>query len=817
MSLAAADMPVSEAPAQADGGDDDAETPVGLERFRSLERRTVNKDLNPVEIAPDLTALVAQPGDSETPWVSEVRSELLDYDGIRSVSVEPVGTADTALHLWLTEPRPAWLSVPQISSDVSEIVVRTISGEESLLAPQVTVGGRALADELIRRSFSGSIRWLALFALLAAGALGWRMEWRRGLLAAVALVGSVYFGSQVALRSVGEFDGTLATSPLIGAVAGLALGLIVCLRVVRWYRSSVEGDEADLIRRSLMEVANDISLVLGGVVLVIGVLWIGGALVRPLAGVVIGGLVGASFSAAVFGPGMAVLHRSHPVADNTLDINLPDGRQLVSLSVVGLLAITVVLAAFMFRTPGVDLLDHRALDDGSAAHAVGSRLGGGPGDPTDAVVVTGSSESIEAWSRAAASLSDVAWVDTPSNRYSGAEVGPVDPVQSLASELHVGQRSEAFAVVVPSVPIRSVDGAGLLNDLETLGDGGLGITEGARSLDRGSTTLLVVTVLLFALVGGGAVMVDTENLGFATTSVILRLVGGAATVGIYQLLTSDAPAAESLTAFALISVIVGMFELEFLHDRLQRGLSLGSGLGQAATLTAGLMAAAGLVVAFGRTLGGGPNVGRFGLGLAVALVIEVAVGFIVLRPVLFGENAAYHTVARPFRSTLHAAQRPARGKPASIDDPYWRRLVTDLLIAEFGLQTDPEVSELDQVFLDGTPLFRQAAEQHQNLSAANLRVTGRAPQLRRVETFREGPSSMLSVTVDHPERHLVDHDGTVYGVRRSERRSTMLWLVSPEPGRYRIAESIELGSASLDDNDPDAASEKFPEVASVVG
>ena len=104
-------------------------------------------------------------------------------------------------------------------------------------------------------------------------------------------------------------------------------------------------------------------------------------------------------------------------------------------------------------------------------------------------------------------------------------------------------------------------------------------------------------------------------------------------------------------------------------------------------------------------------------------------------------------------------------------------------MAEFGLQTDPATTRVDEVFLDGTPLFAQASEQHRSLSASGLRVSGRAPQIKRVETFREGPSIMVSVTVDHPERHLVDRDGTVYGVRRAQRRSTMGWETLRSPMR----------------------------------
>jgi Co/Zn/Cd efflux system component len=794
----------------------EGEVTDGLERFGSLDGPAVSKDLDPFQVAPDLTVLVARAGEAGDAWVSDTRAGLLDYDAVKSVAVQPVGE-DTAFHLWLVEPRPAWLSFNRIADELHELTVESVTADDSLVAPAIWVGGRARADGLIVGSFAGSVHWLALVAVMIGALLAWRLDWRRGLLSGVALVGSTYFGSRVGLGSAGEFDGTITTSPLVGAVAGLATALVICLRVMRWYRRDVDGDGADLIRRSLMEVVNDLVLALGAMVVVIGVLWIGGGLFRPLVGVVIGGLVGAAFTAAVVAPGLAVLHASNPSRIGQLEFRLPDGRQLVLLTVVGLVAILAVLAAFMFRSPGVDLLDHRSLDGDDPAHLVGARLGQGPGDPTDAVVAIGTDDRVEAWARAVSSFSDVAWVDTASGRYTGAGVDSVDPLQSLASEMHLGQRSEPVAVLVPSVPIRSADGARLLDTLETAADGGVELTEAARSLDRGSVTLVVLIVVLLALAGAGVVMIETENLGFAASSFALRLAGGAATVGVYRLLATDASAADTVAVLAVVGLLVGLFELEFMHDRLHSNELSRCTEGLSALLAAGAMVVAGLVLALGSVFGGGPGAGLFGLTLAVALGIELAVGSLVLRPVLFGEDAAYHTVARPFRSTIHSGQRPARSKPLSVDDPQWRRLVTDLLIAEFGLQTDPEVSRLEDVFLDGTPLYRQAAAQHRNLSSAHLRVTGLAPQVRRVETFREGRSTMLSVTVDHPERHLIDHDGTVYGVRKPERRSSMLWLVSSEPGQFRIAESIQLGSVSLDDDDSDTTSTVFPEVASVVG
>ena len=808
--------------------DNTDEVGVGLDRFGALDGPVASKTLDPVDVATDVTVKVARPGDVDAAWVADTRSELLGYDGVKSVAVQFLGDDETAFHLWLVDPRPAWLPPAQIAADVQAIVSEAALIEGDLLAPEVVVGGRVIADHRITELYDSLVNWLALFALVVAVALLRWVDWRRVALLAVAFVGSIYFGSKVVQNTFERFDGSITTTPVLGALAGFAVACVVALRLIHWHEEESLGskaapddnagasDGADLITRSLLSIINDLILVLGSVVVVLGILWIGGGLIRPLAAVVIGGLVGAAFSAAVVAPGFALVNTSAGGGGNMIS-ELPDGRQLALLPVLGLVAILAILGSFLFRGAGVDLLDHRVLDESDAAHVVGDRLGNGPGDPSDAVVVTGPAEALAPFAEAAAALSDVAWVDTPDRRYTGTGPGDVAVIESLAAVEHLGSRTEPFAVVVPSVPIRSGEGADLISDLAVLTEGNLELTEGANSIQRGSTALVVLAVVLLALVGAGTVFVETENAGFAATSLVLRLLGGAATIGIYRLVNPGGSAGESMAALALVAIFVGLFELEFLNQRLRHGRRATVALGLSALGAAVFVALAAVVIALLALFGSWPTASGFGLAVAVALLIEIVVGFMVLRPLLFGEDAVYHTLARPFRSSLQSVQPGRTGKPVSVDDPQWRRLVNDLLIAEFGLQTDPEAGNLDQVFLDGTPLYRQAAEQHGNLSSAHLRVTGLAPQLRTVETYREAPSGVLSVTVDHPERQLVDQTGTVHGVRKPERRSTMLWVVSPEPGQFRIAESIELGAVSLDEQDPDAASTTFPEVAGVVG
>ena len=858
-----------------------------LSKFGALAPGDVADVGSPGDLAPDVSLLVDRAGSpageagagsddadavDDGRWWIQVRDQLLDRPEVASVAVDFPANDATVFHVGLNEAEIRSMSLAEFVDFLADLVAAEAAPSDG---PDVAVvtGGRALTDAAIAGRFGTTVRWLALLALLLAGYVGWRLGPRRGVVMALAWGGSVLLAGRITGRVVGPFDGTVVTGPLVGAAAGLLFALVVGLRLVKWYEDPVSTDGADAIQRSLTEVVGDVVLVLGGLIAVVGVLWIAGGSGRAVVAVVVGGLVGAAFTGAVVALSLAALGSEDGRRVGLLPVAVPSGGHLMVLTVLGLVGLLLVLSTFGFRSPGRDLIDYRALPGDDSTRVVGDRLGAGPGDPTEAlvtVVEASSSETTDTWARAVATLSNVAWVDTANARFAGAGSEPVDPTQSLASEEQLGFDSVELAVIVPAVPIRSAEGAQLVDEVVRLADERVEIHGAAGPVGRGSTILIVAAVLLLALAGAGTILVETDNTGYTLTSFLLRVLGGAATVGIYRLVSAEASAAETIAALTLVAAAVSLFELEYLHDRVRFGdrwsasaglititgpdpaepvpVNGSNGVGgdhtdhdaelvatsplppdDPATATdpaavpgrAGLLAVVGLLIAacwisLTRLVGGGPTVGRFGFGLAVALIIEITLGILVLRPALLGEEAAYHSVARPLRSKLHTGQRRQRHQPISVDDPAWRRLVSDLLMAEFALQTDPAATRVAEVFLEGTPLYTQASEQHRNLLASGLRVSGRAPQIKRVETFREGPSIMVSVTVDHPERHLVDSEGRVYGIRRAQRRSTMLWLVGLDSGAVRIAESIDTGSVPLDvDNTPDKTS--FPEVATVSG
>ncbi len=129
-------------------------------------------------------------------------------------------------------------------------------------------------------------------------------------------------------------------------------------------------------------------------------------------------------------------------------------------------------------------------------------------------------------------------------------------------------------------------------------------------------------------------------------------------------------------------------------------------------------------------------------------------------------------------------------------DPQWRRIVQGLLRAEFSFQNDPANAELSTVFVENTPVFDELVEHNLALRSNGFRVVGKGPRLVKVQAVDASSPVTIAITVDHPERRLMDRDGRLLGVRRPERREGMLWLAQDPSGRYRIAEAVDLGTAA---------------------
>ncbi len=726
--------------------------------------------------------------------------------------------------------------------------------------PQVLLGGRMLTDQLLADGYQGTVWMLALLAAAAALAMGFRFGRWEALVAGMTWPVSVFLAGSVGAQAVDGFNGTIVTTPVVAAVAGFVTTIVLGLRLLLWYETPHGDDGAIMVRSSLAAIGVELSLIVSGFLAVLGLFWLFGGATGALVAVVVGSVIAGLFTAAVMAPVLAGLHLARPGAmgqswsrgpnldrpprGHLLPVTPPTGDRLNLLAVLGLGLGLLLLGGFMFRNPGPATVDHRSLGEDTGAYQVGELLAGS-GDPTQAVVALLSEETGTDWLDGVVGDASVAWVDTIDTRYlAGGPQEAVDGVSLLSSSvvgsLAVGDDGEAAldalsmsrrVLIVPAVSLRSQEGEILLQNLAD-------VSAGAASLDgpmidqqesQGSRPLLLFTVVLLAAAAALAVHVVTENVDQSVTTFVLRLLGGAALAGLYSLVAGSPPALETVAVVAVLALCSGIFELEFLKADEDTPADVGragnGGVhsteagppGQVATLALATLVVAGLAVSLSRWFGSPAPTGRFGIGLAIAALFELVVFALALRPVLLGQQAVFHAAARPLRRAVvpgrHGLHRPGNVH----DDPVWHRVASDLLLAEFLLENDPVAAQADTVFLANTPAHIQASSRIERLHSNSLRVSGRSPVIRKVAVIRDGAKTALSVTVDDPQRHLVDRTGAIHGVRHSRRRSLVLWLVRSPDGYYRVAELLETGSAlipELPDHGPEVAESGRPLVGS---
>ncbi|MGI9595766.1 MAG: hypothetical protein ACR2QK_06385 [Acidimicrobiales bacterium] len=747
--------------------------------------------------APDIALLVSDIDDDQ-------RARLIDrleaIDGVGRASADPVGGRETVLYLTGSGPGEGNRPVDAVVGE-AERLVADLAPEAGLL-----VGGAALVDDALDDRFDTTVLALVLLAAVAGAASGVIFGLKRGLLTGAAMALTVYCAGNIGSQVGGDFDGTISTTALPGALAGLVVAATLSVRLLIWYRRPVGVDGADMIRHSILELVPELALVFSG-------LFVSAVLVElldpgrsPLTVVAISGVVAAIVLLAVLAPGLTILIDEPEERTGWLPASFPDGRDLPLLILVAVAMVPVALSLFAFGQPARPLLDADQLATDSEPAIVAARLKVAGGDATNALVATKSAETAQAdfdgWAEVIVERSVVERVDTASGRY--LPTGRID-IDETASLVPPG--SEGAAVIVLNVSPRSEVGQDVTSRLAAmpLAGGQPRITGDAADAAgvAGSRTAIIVAVVTLALAAATGVHVLTQNAAQSAVAFLLRLIGGGASVGVYRLMVVDATMAESLTVLATLGLGVGLYELEFIQRPVpvgepgaaRRGVEANPG--QFAAFGLVLLGLGGLVVAVAVLFGGGPSTGRFGLGLLAAVVVELLTGIVLLRPALLGQRAAFHTAVRPVRIALHSGNERQSEATLGPEDPTWRRVVGDLLQAEFRLQSQPGDADLDSVFVRDTPLFRQATTHHGNLADAGLRIVGRSPRLRSLKTVSGRSPITLAVTVDHPERHLVDGTGSVVGVRKPERRSGVLWLSDDGDGSFRIAESVELGSVPL--------------------
>ncbi len=750
-------------------------------------------------VAPDIAIVADGVGDASG---VAVVAGLSSIDGVGRATVDSIGEGSLVFYIddsGTGTSRP----VSAIASQARDIIAAELPDAD------VLVGGSALVDQDLSGHFD--VTTLAIVALAGAigGLLGIVFGWKRGLAVGAASALAVFCAGNIAGQVGGGFDGTMTTTSVPGALAGLVVAVTLSLRLLIWFRTPSGVDGAETIRHSISGLLPELALLFSGSMLAAVPVELLNPGRSPLTVVAISGLVAAVVILAAVAPALTVLRDEPEASARLLPLSVLDGRDfpLVILAAIGL--VLAALSLFAFRDPATALLDAEALPDDSEPAIVASRLLVGGGDATTALVATKpaatSQVDFEGWAVAIVERAEVERVDIASGRF--LSTGQV-AVEDTTLLLPAG--AEGVAVIVLNVSPRSEVGQEVTSRLAAtpLAGGRPGFTgEAADAADvAGSSSPVIVAIIALAVAGAVSVQVLTQNTAQSAVTLLLRLIGGGATVGVYRLMIPNATMSELLIVLALIAIGVGLFELEFLQDltgKVEEGRVAGQEAGRRPNPgqngAFGLVALGlgGLTMAPVVWLGGGPGTGRFGLGLLAAVMLEVLIGVLVLRPALLGQRAAFHTAVRPVRVAIHSGTDRGTESSNGPEDPTWRRVVGDLLQAEFRLQSQPAEADLEAVFVRDTPLYRQAATHHDNLAGAGLRIVGRSPRLRSLKTVTGRSPITLAVTVDHPERQLVDATGNVVGVRKAERRSGVLWLHHEPDGSFRIAESVELGSTPL--------------------
>ncbi|MGH1487891.1 MAG: hypothetical protein ACRBK7_00605 [Acidimicrobiales bacterium] len=759
---------------------------------------------------PDIALIVSDLDDRGTPILLD---RLGSIDGVMRVTSDVVSAEEVVFYLVRSNVGGA-RSVDAIVAQADRIVM-VVAPDASILA-----GGSAVVDQVLLGRFRATARALVFFGALVGLAMALAFGWRRGLLSAGALAITVACGASIGSQVGGDFDGTITTTAVPGALAALVVGIVMSLRLSLWFRRPVGDDGAEMIRNAAGDLLVEFALVFSGLVFSAVLVELLSPGRSPLTVVAISAIVAAVVVTAIMAPGLAILSGHRSAARFDVPVSIPDGRDL-PLLILGAVAVGLaIVSVFAFRQPGVALLDVDRLDAESAPALVAAKLAVAGGDATTALIATKpvdvSQADFEAWALGVVERPEVERVDLASGRL--LSTGPVEvpdstllvppAAQSGSQDTTSADAAISSAVVVLNVSPRSEAGQQAVDLLASPSlTGGVQRLEGygvQASALTGSTAVVVIAVIALAAAAALAMQVLTQSRSRSAVVFVLRVIGGGASVGIYRLMAPGATMAESLTVLAGLALAVGLLQLEFVGQRIagpQSGLPADpvspANPGQFAGFAIAALGLAGIVVALTTWFGGGPDIGRFGLGLFAAVLIELLAGALLLTPALLGQRAAFHTAVRPVRIALHATADRADDEQAGPEDPAWRRVVGDLLQAEFRLQAHPAEADLDMVFVPDTPLFRQAATHHASLGQADLRIVGRSPRLRSLKTISGRSSVSLAITVDHPERHLVDRSGSVVGVRKPERRSGVLWLSEMADGSFRIAESVELGSVPL--------------------
>ncbi|MEM7340327.1 MAG: hypothetical protein AAF467_16840 [Actinomycetota bacterium] len=734
----------------------------------------------------------------------------------------------------------AWASLDGTTGPGSRILVGFDDDRESVglqsveaivanheLGPEAAIGGQAVTDAALVGRIGRALFVTVLLASLAIAVFSaWIVRPHHGALGGLAVAVAAWLGGLLGGRVVGEFDGSLVTTAVPAVLVSILVGAFLWFRLVLWFRQPEGEDLAEMIRRAAMSLAVEFGLLVAGLVLValfLASIASGGAVAASVlvativAGVTTLALV-APVLAALHGSGLSVFAVGSAAEERWQNVREylstpPNGRDLPMLVVVGFgffLGLLGLLALFGPTVPGLlDRSDLAETDDGASAAFVSDLVESG-GDPTASIVASFApgvgQQAKAAWLARVSAIADIGRVDAAGQRWvDGDPLDAEDQTVAALAELDGGTEAPTVALLVPLVDARGDDGRALVEqvlgsevpDGVELSGAPIDATE-AGERNRGDVWL---AMLALAVVGGLAVYGLVGDVITAVLAGGLRLLDSTALVGLYHLVVGDVSAAELLVVVFVSTVGMGLFELGLVKsvigatklsdtDRIVEAALLREGWAAAASLAVVAVASLGL-------LGSGLGVAnRVGIVLLVALAIEIVIGLSMLRAAALGSRAISRLAAGSVRGALRVLSGEDEENPEQTHG-HWVPVVDALLRNEFRLQASPAHADIGSVFETGTDLFVQAQAHHQNLAGAGLRIQGRDPQLSELRVVTLSPRPTFVVTVDHPDRDLVDVDSRVVGVRQPERRSVMVWLDEGADGVYRIHDSVELGGLPI--------------------
>jgi len=703
-------------------------------------------------------------------------------------------------------------------SDVGHASVESIVAAHPR-GPLIAVGGHGATDRVLEARLGRSAFALVVLAAVVAGGLAtWLARPYHGMVVGVSVALAGLLGATMGGRVAGPFDGSLVTTVLPGALAAVVVAVVLSFRLLSWFRDPVGEDLAEMIRRSVLSMGLELVLFFAGLLIVEIFL----ELVDPGRSVATVALVGAlaatALTLAIVPPALSALHGVGMEANG----EAPESQQSPHLMLRHLIESRpngsdfpiLVLLAFGFffgflsllalgASTVSTLLDTAPVEEDRAVQEALRAAGGDPTAATLAVFPSGTDQRTKTdWLQRVSQLPSVGRVDTSVGRYIGgdlikAEVSSVDPVTE-------GDEAPRFALVVSTVTARSGAARDLVTEIEG-GNSPVNAELSGPSVDalvaaERDRSLVWATMIALAVMAGSTVFILVGDLTLAAMAAGLRLLDSMALVGLYQLLGGDVTGSELLVMVFIASIGIGLFEIGFLRHLLlnHRGSPSGDLISDALS-GEGWDATAGLVVAGIGSLAlissGMGVLTKLGVLIMLGYGIEIVIGLWLLRPALLGTRTVTFLAARPVREALRIMNDSGGADQA--EHQRWVSVVAGLLQSEFSFQADPMAADLEAVFQPGTPVYHSAAEQHGNLARAGLSVVGRPPQLRAMRVVTTKPTATVAVTVDHPPRRLINHDGAIVGKRKAERRSMMLWLVDEADGSYRIADLVETGIVAL--------------------